>query len=710
MPLPSDDSSSTLGIRAAIAGNPNAGKTSLFNALTGARQKVGNYPGVTVEKREGRYRDGDVTVEVLDLPGTYSLGAQSSEERIAEDALLAGDLDVTVLVVDSTTLSRSMVLAVQVLLTGTRVVLCLNMADEARASGQRLDLARMRVLLGVPVVETVGNTGEGLEALREAIRRAAANPPSGARVVLGERLDDALSAIAKSLDPLWPEPRTRRWTALRLLLGHPETSEGVRRLGPEGERAVRDAATRAGRLEVEVGCDIALYVAEREFGFVDGLLHEATLSRGRPDARASSDAIDRVLAHRILGLPIFLAAMFGLFWITFEAGEYPMAAIEWTFEQLGTAVSGLWPADSDSAIRSLLVDGVIAGVGGVLVFLPNILLLFLGLALLEDTGYMARAAFLVDRVMHRVGLHGKSFLPLVTGFGCSIPGIMGTRVLESERDRLTTMLVLPLMSCGARLPIWMLLVPAFFPPALRAPALWGIYLFGVLLAMGLARLLRSTLLRGHEAPFVMEMPPYRMPTLSGLAIKAYERSRLYVVKAGTIILALSVGLWFLTSYPKPDSYAVDARAASGLVTEDEAQAERAAEDLRHSAAGRLGRMMEPVLRPLGFDWKLGTAMVGALAAKEVFVSQLGIVHSLGETDEESGPLRESLAREYSPQAGFSLMVFLLVGTPCIATVAIVRRESGRWKWALLQWLGLTVIAWVLAFAVFQVGSLLAGGS
>ena len=692
--------------RVAIAGNPNVGKTTLFNALTGAHQKVANYPGTTVEKRVGRYRDGDLAIELVDLPGTYSLGAQSPEERVAEEALLAGDVDVTVVVADATTLSRSLVLAVHVMMTGANPVLCLNMADEARAAGQRLDLARMRELLGIPVVEVVGRTGEGLDALRAAIREARANPCPGGRLVLGEHLDRALDSVAQVLasDARVPQPR---WTAHRLLLGHAPTEDAIRALGDPGARAIRRAGVLRRFIESQVGGDLPLYAAERQFGFVDGLLREVTRSRSRADARAVSDGVDRILAHRVAGLPLFLAAMYGVFWLTFTVGEIPMAGIEWVFARAGDAVNAAWPRDFAPAIQSLIVDGILAGVGGVLVFLPNILLLFLGLAILEDSGYMARAAFLVDRFMHRVGLHGKSFLPMMTGFGCTIPGVMATRTLESERDRLTTMLVLPLMSCGARLPIWMLLIPAFFPAPMRAPALWGIYLLGAILAVVLARVLRSTLLKGEQAPFVMELPPYRMPTARGLLTKAWERGWIYVRKAGTIILALSIALWFLTSYPKADHAAIDAREAAGGLDASQAEAERASADLAHSFAGHIGRFIEPVLAPLGFDWKLGTAMVGTFAAKELFVAQMGIVHALGEADEESTPLREALAREYPPHTGFALMVFLLVGTPCMATLAVVRRESGRWKWALLQWGGLTALAWILAFVVFQAGSLLA---
>ena len=389
---------------------------------------------------------------------------------------------------------------------------------------------------------------------------------------------------------------------------------------------------------------------------------------------------------------------------------------------LGGIVSGLFPDGSGSLLRSLLVDGVIAGVGGVLVFLPNILLLFLGLALLEDSGYMARAAFLTDRAMHRFGLHGKSFLPMMTGFGCTVPGILATRTLENERDRLTTMLVLPLVSCGARLPIWMLLVPAFFPPAWRAPALWLIYASGVLLALLLALLLRRTLLAGEDAPFVMELPPYRVPTLRSVVLKMLERGGIYLRKAGTVILGLSILLWAATTFPKPDDDRVAAQVASGAavvvvdgtpapasatpLTEAEVDAARAAEALEHSAVGRLGTLLEPVFAPLGFDARIVTAMIGAFAAKEVFVAQMGIVYAVADAEAETDGLRARLARDYSPLVGVSLILFLLIAAPCMATIAVTRRESGRWSWALLQLLGLSAIGWLVSFAVYQGGRLL----
>jgi ferrous iron transport protein B len=731
MPLTLVDPTRTAGlaprarrIRIALAGNPNCGKTSLFNALTGANQHVANYAGVTVDRRSGTsHLILDGTAEVIDLPGTYSLSAYSPEERVAE-AELATAPDVVVIVVDSTQLQRHLVLLVQVLQAGANPVLCLNMADEAHSAGQRIDLAQMERLLGFPVVETVGHRRRGLGNLVNAIHRAIDQPIARHRLVLGDCLDLVLRDIKAAL-PVGAAPaRSADWVATRLLMGDESQARRVAGM-PGGQAAVEMAQQHRARLEAETRSDISVFVTEQYFGFVDGLLREVRSRAPRADARQLTDRIDAFVVHPFVGLPLFAAVMFALFWVTFVVGDHPMQWIEGGVAWTGTLVSSLWPDGSDSPLRSLLVDGIIGGVGGVIVFLPNILLLFLGLAFLEDTGYMARAAFLTDRLMHRFGLHGKSFIPLVTGFGCSIPGIMATRTLEHERDRLTTMLVLPLMSCGARLPIWMLLVPAFVPSAWRAPVLWLIYALGIGLALVLALTLRRTLLRGEDAPFVMELPPYRLPTLRSVVMKMLHSGKSYLRKAGTTILVISILLWAATSYPKSPIHLVDAQVAAGTLTvaasEDgcatsgavndrcltpsDLAARRAAEDLEYSVAGRVGHALAPVFAPLGFDWRIVTAMVGAFAAKEVFVAQMGIVYSLADGGENAAGLATVLARDYSPLVGISLMVFLLVAAPCMATVAVTRRESGGWRWALLQFGGLSAIGYLLALVIYQVGRL-----
>jgi ferrous iron transport protein B len=688
-----------------LLGNPNSGKTTLFNALSGLHQHVGNYPGVTVEKRQGSFKVDNKTFDLTDLPGTYSLSWYSPEERIAQEELMQGTRNtVVVVVVDSTTLKRSLVLLAQAMLLGVNPVLCLNMADEAKKSGQRLNLPLLSNLLGIPVVETVGHKSRGMTTLKQAIASAHKKPVTSHRLVLGERLDAALRAIASPLEKTTVKRQQRNWVATKLLLGEAENVKRIQNHGKPGTKALGLAESWRNKIQQSSGQDMATFMTERYYGFVDGLLRETLTRASRVNAREISDRIDAVVVHRLMGLPIFLLVMYGIFWLTFSVGEIPMNWIEAGFGSLGDGLSRLWPAESDSALRSLLIDGIISGVGGVLVFLPNIVLLFLGLAFLEDSGYMARAAFLMDKLMHAFGLHGKSFIPMMTGFGCSIPGIMSTRILENQRDRLTTMLVLPLMSCGARLPIWMLLIPAFYPPVYQAPMLWLIYMTGIALALGLAWVLRHSILKGDDAPFVMELPPYRLPTLRALGSKMGERSWLYLRKAGTVILSISIVMWFITSYPKPNE--ISEPHDSTTKQAEENQHQQQAQRLRYSIAGRLGQAIEPIISPLGFDWKIGTALIGAFAAKEVFVAQMGIVYSLGGEKSGLDSLRRVLRRDYSPVTGLSLMLFLLIATPCMATFVMIRRESGRLVWALAQFFGLTVIAYLVSLGVYQLGSLM----
>ncbi len=701
----------------ALAGNPNSGKSTIFNALTGARQHVGNYPGVTVEKRTGTCKRGGTTMRIVDLPGTYSLTAYSAEERIARSFVIDEKPDVVIDVVDASNLERNLYLAVQLIELGVPLVLALNMSDVAKRRGIEFDLQLLETLLGVRIVPTVGHTGQGVDDLLDAALAVAAGERSvnPRQVQYGDEIEHHLDELQGHMARLAPQPNgvPARWTALKLLEGDEAVRAGVATADVlcEADMAVR-------RLQTILGDNPEALIAERRYGFISGACQEAV--RSTVESRHSmSDRIDAIVTNRVLGLPIFLGLMYLVFHLTFTLGGPPMEWIEAGFAWLGGAISGLWPAGSESLLRSLLVDGVIGGVGGVLVFLPNILLLFLAIAFLEDTGYMARAAFLMDRLMHKIGLHGKSFVPMLIGFGCSVPAIMATRTLESQRDRLTTMLVVPLMSCGARLPIYALIIPAFFPSAWHAPMLWLIYLIGIALAVACAKLLRVTMLRGEAPPFVMELPPYRWPTLQSVTLHMWNRGGAYLKKAGTIILGIAILLWAMQQWPNlPDaqerqfaaekaavvanaSLAEEARATR-LATIRNAEAEAA---LEASLMGRIGRGLEPVLRPCGFDWKISTAMIGAFAAKEVFVSQLGIVYSLGEGQaEESTPLRDKLQANYTPLQGFCIMLFCLISAPCMATIAVTKRESNSWAWALFQLGGLTALAWVVTTAVYQVGS------
>jgi ferrous iron transport protein B len=707
-------------ILVALAGNPNSGKSTIFNKLTGLRQHVGNYAGVTVECKEGLCRLGNRELRIVDLPGAYSLSAYSTEEAVARDFLLREKPDVVVDIIDASNLERNLYMAVQLMELGVPLVLAFNMSDEARARGYVFDIERLAEIFGLPIVPTVGHRGQGIEELLAAVVATATaggikrgKPP----VDYGRELEAEIEKVRRLLEALpagEADRYDRRWLALALLEGDRQVTEEIR-----DSRIAAQVQDSSARIERILGEPAATAIAAGRYGLISGASQDAV--RSTVEYRHTlSDRIDAVLTNRILGLPIFLGLMYLVFQLTFTLGEPPMGWIEAGFGWLAEQVSGWWPEGSESALKSLLVDGIIGGVGGVIVFLPNILLLFFAIALLEDTGYMARAAFLMDRLMHRMGLHGKSFIPMLVGFGCSVPAIMATRTLENRRDRLTTMMVIPLMSCGARLPIYALIIPAFFPSAWQGPMLWLIYVIGIALAVLTAKVLRVTVLKGESVPLVMELPPYRLPTLRGLAVHMGERGWLYLKKAGTIILGISILLWALTSYPQKAlydrNYDDEARLALQTLQEPARQEKlaeidqaRIAEDLAHSYAGRMGQAIEPLIRPMGFDWKIGTALIGAFAAKEVFVAQMGIVYSLGETGEDSDTLRNTLRERYSPLVAFCIMLFCLISAPCMATIAVTWRESQSWRWALFQLAGLTVLAYAVTVAVYQTGRLLGIG-
>ncbi|MBI5725171.1 MAG: ferrous iron transport protein B [Planctomycetes bacterium] len=832
----------------ALAGNPNSGKSTIFNDLTGAHQHVGNYPGVTVEKKEGACRHDGREITVVDLPGTYSLSAYSIEELVARNVIIDEKPDVVVDIVDASNLERNLYLAVQIMELGVPLVLAFNMSDVARARGIEFDLEKLSRFLGAPIVPTVGHKGKGTKELLDAVvaaatRKTAQDMPN---IDYGREVEEEILKIAAALqtEASSADARHVRWLAVKLLEGDKNVREKV-------SRTVQEITEKSeSHLAKIFGDPAEIIITDRRYGFISGACQEAV--RSTVEARHTmSDRIDAVATSRVLGLPIFLGLMYLVFHLTFTLGDPPMGWIEKFFGWLGGVLETWWPKGSESILKSLLVDGIIGGVGGVIVFLPNILLLFLAIAILEDSGYMARAAFIMDRLMHKIGLHGKSFIPMLLGFGCSVPAIMATRTLENQRDRLTTMLVTPLISCGARLPIYALIIPAFFPGRLHAPMLWTIYIIGIVLAIVSAKVLRTTIFRGESTPFVMELPPYRIPTLKGILLHMWERGWLYLKKAGTVILGISILLWGMTNFPKkqtfdrdyetqtrqaeaaclddvrglnskfglatgsdilvraiqaeldmaaeqkkhhetepgfaeaakrkdaaiealgrqdggdrlmkflevrqairdaraafdgavlekklvegtpgyfaarsgcdaalanlqkaePEVYAAAIRYLDNIRSSFEGAAEdvakaRQAEELAYTISGRIGHALEPILKPLGFDWKIGTALIGAFAAKEVFVAQMGIVYSVGEADEKSEALREKLKADYSPLIAFCIMLFCLTSAPCMATIAITRRESNSWGWALFQLGALTVLAYVLTLCVFQLGSILGIG-
>ncbi len=713
-----------------LAGNPNSGKTTVFNAVTGARAKVGNYPGVTVDRRVAMLTlPGGGRAELVDLPGTYSLSARSMEEEVAVDAVLGRrgqPPDVVVIAVDATALARGLYLAIQIAETGVPFVVGLTMMDEARSLGVAIDEAKLGEELGAECVPLVASRGEGLDALLRAAERAldeATDEPRGG-LVLDAVLERDVEEVARVIDGLRgrrDEAARRAWALWALLsLGDDELSDV-----PDELRA---AVTRVRERAADEERDIDLEIVALRYARVDAVMTSAvTDARTGTAARSLTDRIDGVLLHPIAGLVVFAAVMALVFESLFAWSD-PM------IDLIGTGISGMQDALASvlpaGPFESLLVDGVVAGVGNVVVFVPQIALLFFFIGVLEDSGYLARVAFALDRLMGGVGLHGKAFVPMLSGFACAIPAVMATRTIESRRDRLITMLVIPLTSCSARLPIYVLVIAAVFTPGVGPLVLFSMYALSVVAALGAASVLRRTVLAGPKPALVLELPPYRMPIVRNLIVGTWERVRTFLVDAGTVILALTIVLWALLSYPKSGDVTAeyDARraevartSASADVAEArvaELDGEEVAEQLRYSAAGRLGRALEPVLEPLGFDWRIGIGILGAFAAREVFVSTLGIVFGIENADEESQSLRASLHEAswpdgrplVTPLAGVSLMVFFVLACQCMSTVAVVRKESRSWRWPAFLVTYMSVLAYAASFLVFQVGSLLGWGT
>jgi len=683
-------------ITVALAGNPNSGKTSIFNMLTGARQHVGNYPGVTVEKKEGLCKYAGFEITFVDLPGTYSLTAYSIEELIARNFIIEGHPDVVVDIVDASNIERNLYLATQLIEMNVPLVLAFNMSDIAQRKGLLFDIEQLSRLLEAAIVPTVGNKSKGRVELLDAIIETAQQdkPERTHKVNYGGEVEEELArieALVTDKEPQMTGKYGSRWLAVKLLEQDPDITTKV-----QNKEVLDVTAAGIAHLKTIFADEPQIVMADRRYGFISGACLE-TVKTTVESRHSKSDMIDAVVINRVLGLPIFLLLMYLVFLLTFKIGKYPMGWLEQFFAWAAKTITAFWHPGSESMLKSLLVDGIIGGVGGVLVFLPNILLLFLAIAILEDSGYMARAAFIMDRIMHKIGLHGKSFIPMLIGFGCSVPAIMGARILENRRNRFATIMVIPLMSCGAKLAIYALIIPAFFKEQWRGPVLWLIYLIGIAIAIICVKLLRLTVLKGETTPFVMELPPYRMPTLKSVSIHMWQRGWMYLKKAGTIILAISIILWAAMSWPKPSH-----QSLAGLNPEQARQ-----KQLAYSAVGRLGKTIEPALTPLGFDWKIGTALIGATAAKEVFVSQLSIVYAVGSADQGSQTLREKLQANYSPLTGFSICLFCLISAPCVATIVMTKKETNSWCWAIFQFAGLTALAYFVTLIVYQIGSLLA---
>ncbi|MFN8061503.1 MAG: ferrous iron transport protein B [Vicinamibacterales bacterium] len=728
-----------------VAGNPNSGKSTVFNALTGARAKVANYPGVTVDRKSARLPlpSGSV-VELVDLPGTYSLSARSGEEQVAVDALL-GRLgrppDAVVVVADATALARALYLVLEVAETGVPMIVALTMMDEARAKSITIDLDRLASLLGVPVVPLEASKGRGVGELTAVVERTVAAPhhppgePAAPVSLLPEfpaPLEDdvrELEAAVLASTALPVRRAARSWAQWVLLSVGDEATDTLRDI----PSSIRALAARIRRRAETAGRNLDLEIISERYRHVDRIV-DATITLPAVGRRSWTDRLDAVLTHRVWGAMAFVAVMVVVFQALFSWSEPAIASIERLVATLQDGVRQVAPA---GPLSDLLVDGVIAGVGIVIAFVPQIALLFFFIGLLEDVGYLARVAFVIDRLMGSIGLHGRAFVPMLSGFSCAVPAVLATRTMENRTDRLLTMMVLPLMSCSARLPIYLLVSATVFDSSLTvlgwlsagAIALFGMYALSVCATLLAAAVLRRTVFKGPGSTLVLELPPYRRPVLSVLLVGVWQRVRTFLRDAGTIILALTIVLWALLSYPRDASVRsrFDALRAAANTTAPAASApdetlkaldsQERGEHLRHSFAGRLGRWIEPALTPLGLDWRIGIGILGAFAAREVFVSTLGIVFDISEADETTPSLREALrtatkpdgSKLMTPLAGVSLMVFFVLACQCMSTIAVVRRESGSWTWPAAMFVYMTGLAYVASLTVYQVGRALQWG-
>jgi ferrous iron transport protein B len=753
-----------------LTGNPNSGKTTVFNALTGLRAKVGNYAGVTVERKEGRLL-GSPEIKVLDLPGTYSLAPQSLDEQIARDVLLnrlpeLPEPALVVVVVDASNLQRNLYYATQAIELGYPTLIALNMVDVAENNGHQINAGKLATTLGVPVLPVVASSGRGVPELRKGILTAinqtvlTEGRRGGARFCqLPAPFAREAGAIADLLAAHFKEHRRQAAAEALLILSNEKALASSLQHYP---KAIQDAVDTARQRLDNAGVEWRSVAIEARYACVM-TIHQAVVVETRPNEETFSDKLDRVLTHKVWGTLIFIAIMAVMFQSIFTFAQIPMKAVQDAVDWFGGVVAHAIPPGD---LNSLLVGGVIAGVGAVIVFLPQILLLFFFIGLLEDTGYMARAAFLMDRLMSRVGLHGKSFIPMLSSFACAIPGIMATRTIESPKDRLVTILVAPLMSCSARLPVYALLIAACIPARavfgipklMQGATMLAMYLLGIVVALLMAWLFKKTLLKGETPMLIMELPPYKRPLARVVLRHMWDRSKIFLRRAGTVILGINIVLWGLATYPrnastqtKFDSERIqllkpafpqvqspsDAaekvkqlRAATdrankpefdALVSQlDDLDKQEAGENLRHSFAGRMGRFIEPVIAPLGFDWKMGIGIVASFAAREVFVSTMSTVYSVGSYDKSDigiKNLAETLRQQkhtdgspvYTTLVAVTLMVFYVFALQCVSTVAIVRRETNSWKWPLFQWVYMGLLAWGLAFITYQGGRILGFG-
>lgn len=682
----------------ALVGNPNCGKTSLFNMASGSHEHVGNYSGVTVDAKEGFFDYRGYHFRIIDLPGTYSLSAYSPEELYVRRNLVEETPDVVVNVVDASNLQRNLYLTTQLIDMNLRVVMALNMYDELVAKGDRLDIRQLGYLLGMPIVPTVSRTGEGINDLFDTIIQIYENQdPHLARHIHinhGSELEQSIRSIKdllkKNTDIRYKY--STRYLSIKYLEDDKEVDAVVESL-PNRDEIISTRFREQNRIKEILNSSIGSAMIDAKYAFIQGALAETWEPyKGKRRRNTITEKIDAFVTNRWAAFPLFFIILYLVFEGTFVLGEYPMRWIEWLVAKFGSFVAS---AMTDGWFKDLVVDGIVGGVGSVLVFLPNILLLYMFISLLEDSGYMARAAFIMDRLMHKIGLHGKSFIPMIMGFGCNVPAVMATRTIESRKSRFITMLVIPLMSCAGRMPVYILIAGAFFPER-AGLVLLGLYALGILLAIVAARIM-SIFFKEDDLPFVMELPPYRIPTAKSIFRHTWEKGRQYLQKMSGIILICSMVIWFLGYFPNHDAY-------------DSVQ-----EQQEHSFIGYIGKSIEPVLKPLGFDWKMGVGIVAGVGAKELVVSTLGVMYAddepvadggaSAETASEDTRLQRALVKSVTPAGALAYMVFILLYFPCIATFVAIKQESGGWKWAIFTAVYTIFLAWTAAFITFNIASL-----
>ena len=671
-------------IKVALVGNPNCGKTSLFNMASGGHEHVGNYSGVTVDAKEGTFEYGGYHFVLVDLPGTYSLSAYSPEELYVRKNLIEDLPDIVVNVVDASNLQRNLYLTTQLIDMNLRVVMALNMYDELQAKGDELDIKQLGYLLGMPVVPTVSRTGKGIEGLFDTVIQVyeKSDPHLSRHIHInhGAELEQSIDRVKHILQKN-PDIRYRystRYLAIKYLENDKEIEKVVEAL-PERDEIITARYEENARIRGLMGSGLESSLVDAKYAFVQGALAETyTPGKGRRGIHTLTDKIDAVVTNRWMAFPMFFLILYLMFDGTFRIGEYPMRWIEWVVTHFGAFVSSMM---ADGWLKDLVVDGIISGVGSVLVFLPNILILYMFISLLEDSGYMARAAFIMDRLMHKMGLHGKSFIPMIMGFGCNVPAVMATRTIESRKSRLITMLVVPLMSCAGRMPVYILIAGAFFPHH-AGLVLLGLYALGIALAVAAAKVM-SRFFKDDDLPFVMELPPYRVPTAKSIFRHTWEKGRQYLQKMSGVILVCSIVIWCLGYFPDHDAYAT------------------VQEQQEHSFIGHIGKAIEPILEPLGFDWKMGVGIVAGVGAKELVVSTLGVMYA-----DDAPTLQQALVHSVTPAGALAYMVFILLYFPCVATFIAIKNEGGGWKWALITAVYTIVLAWMAAFATFHLANLI----